>query len=102
MSSHAKGVVIEAVGVTPKGNSGCRKCYRVKLKNDEIVLAYVPHDGGFNFISENDEVLLEKKTMKDIPQVKYRVIKTSGVCLKKLVNPGPPCQCPRCGGPPRV
>ena len=51
----ARGVVLEQVGVNAiYPHSGCRKCVKVKLiKSSKVVLAYVPGDGGLNFISEN-------------------------------------------------
>lgn len=43
-SSHAKGIVLEKIGVMAKQpNSGIRKCVRVQLlKNGKKVTAYVP------------------------------------------------------------
>ena len=59
-SSHAKGIVLEKVGVEAKQpNSAIRKCVRVQLiKNGKKVTAFVPNDGCLNFVDENDEVLL--------------------------------------------
>lgn len=46
-SSHAKGIVLEKVGVEAKQpNSAIRKCVRVQLiKNGKKVTAFVPNDG---------------------------------------------------------
>merc|ERR1711939_595498 len=59
-SSHAKGIVLEKVGVEAKQpNSAIRKCVRVQLiKNGKKGTAFVPNDGCLNFVDENDEVLL--------------------------------------------
>jgi small subunit ribosomal protein S23e len=59
-SSHAKGIVLEKVGVEAKQpNSAIRKCVRVQLiKNGKKVTAFVPNDGCLNFLDENDEVLI--------------------------------------------
>ncbi|CAH8664053.1 unnamed protein product [Schistosoma curassoni] len=59
-ASHAKGVVLEKVGVEAKQpNSAIRKCVRVQLlKNGKKITAFVPNDGCLNFIEENDEVLV--------------------------------------------
>merc|ERR1712000_432175 len=75
-SSHAKGIVLEKVGVEAKQpNSAIRKCVRVQLiKNGKKVTAFVPNDGCLNFVDENDEVLLagfgrKGKAKGDIPGV---------------------------------
>ncbi|KAM6504839.1 ribosomal protein S23 [Fusarium solani] len=74
-SSHAKGIVLEKVGVEAKQpNSAIRKCVRVQLiKNGKKVTAFVPNDGCLNFVDENDEVLLagfgrKGKAKGDIPR----------------------------------
>jgi small subunit ribosomal protein S23e len=114
-SSHAKGIVLEKVGVEAKQpNSAIRKCVRVQLiKNGKKVTAFgtfhsqlylrhlsaqpcssplsfvVPNDGCLNFVDENDEVLLagfgRKGNAKgDIPGVRFKVVKVSGVGLSAL------------------
>ena len=54
-SSHAKGIVLEKLGVESKQpNSAIRKCVRAQLlKNAKKVTAFVPNDGCLNFIDEN-------------------------------------------------
>jgi ribosomal protein uS12 len=54
-SSHAKGIVVEKIGVEAKQpNSAIRKCVRVQLiKNGKKVTAFVPNDGCLNFVEEN-------------------------------------------------
>ncbi|KAH0613155.1 uncharacterized protein H6S33_009535 [Morchella sextelata] len=128
-SSHAKGIVLEKVGVEAKQpNSAIRKCVRVQLiKNGKKVTAFgmkssapnmggeyvvgevgvwaawvkdeeqqwkwgavtVPNDGCLNFVDENDEVLLagfgrKGKAKGDIPGVRFKVVKVSGVGLSAL------------------
>merc|ERR1739838_1088892 len=90
-SSHAKGTVLEKVGVEAKQpNSAIRKCVRVQLiKNGKKVTAFVPNDGCLNFVDENDEVLLagfgrKGKAKGDIPGVRFKVVKVSGVGLSAL------------------
>ncbi|CAG8684416.1 13026_t:CDS:2, partial [Acaulospora colombiana] len=96
-SSHAKGIVLEKVGVEAKQpNSAIRKCVRVQLiKNGKKVAAFVPvltspqNDGCLNFIDENDEVLISGfgrsgKAKGDIPGVRFKVVKVSGVGLLAL------------------
>merc|ERR1711982_127756 len=90
-ASHAKGIVLEKVGVEAKQpNSAIRKCVRVQLiKNGKKVTAFVPNDGCLNFVDENDEVLLagfgrKGKAKGDIPGVRFKVVKVSGVGLSAL------------------
>merc|ERR1712108_60755 len=90
-ASHAKGIVLEKVGVEAKQpNSAIRKCVRVQLiKNGKKVTAFVPFDGGLNFVDENDEVLIsgfgrKGKAKGDIPGVRFKVVKVSGVGLSAL------------------
>merc|ERR1712176_1509047 len=56
--SHAKGIVLEKIGIGAKQpNSAIRKCCRVQLiKNGKKITAFVPKDGCLNYIEENDEV----------------------------------------------
>lgn len=90
-SSHAKGIVLEKIGIESKQpNSAIRKCVRVQLiKNGKRVTAFVPNDGCLNFVDENDEVLLagfgrKGKAKGDIPGVRFKVVKVSGVSLLAL------------------
>ncbi|CDS01619.1 hypothetical protein [Sporisorium scitamineum] len=90
-SSQAKGIVLEKIGVEAKQpNSAIRKCVRVQLiKNGKKVAAFVPNDGCLNFVDENDEVLISGfgragKAKGDIPGVRFKVVKVSGVGLRAL------------------
>eukprot|EP01107_Rhizomastix_libera_P018604 TRINITY_DN97_c0_g1_i1.p1 TRINITY_DN97_c0_g1~~TRINITY_DN97_c0_g1_i1.p1 ORF type:complete len:144 (-),score=33.63 TRINITY_DN97_c0_g1_i1:116-547(-) len=90
-SSHAKGIVVEKIGVESKQpNSAVRKCVRVQLiKNGKKITAFVPRDGCLNFIEENDEVLVagfgrKGHSVGDIPGVRFKVVKVSGVSLWAL------------------
>ncbi|KNE97198.1 hypothetical protein PSTG_09460 [Puccinia striiformis f. sp. tritici PST-78] len=90
-SSHAKGIVLEKVGVEAKQpNSAIRKCVRVQLiKNGKKVTAFVPNDGCLNFLDDNDEVLIAGfgragHAKGDIPGVRFKVVKVSGVGLLAL------------------
>ena len=102
--------MLEKVGVEAKQpNSAIRKCVRVQLiKNGKKVTAFgkdtipmktaartctdfraVPNDGCLNFVDENDEVLLagfgrKGKAKGDIPGVRFKVVKVSGVGLAAL------------------
>jgi small subunit ribosomal protein S23e len=90
-SSHAKGIVLEKIGIEAKQpNSAIRKCCRVQLiKNGKKISAFIPRDGVMNFIDENDEVLVagfgrSGHAVGDIPGVRFKIIKVSGVGLLAL------------------
>jgi small subunit ribosomal protein S12 len=90
----ARGVVLEKVGIASKQpNSAVRKCVRVQLiKNGKEITAFVPKDGGLNFINERDEVIVAGiggtlgRSMGDIPGVRYKVISVNGVSLDALLK----------------
>ncbi|KAG2322285.1 hypothetical protein Bca52824_015498 [Brassica carinata] len=54
-SSHAKGIVLELIGVEAKQpNSAIRKCARIQLiKNGKKVVAFVPNDSCLNILEPN-------------------------------------------------
>ncbi|CAG9322078.1 unnamed protein product [Blepharisma stoltei] len=90
-TSHAKGIVVEKLGIESKQpNSAVRKCVRVLLKkNGKKIAAFVPNDGCLNFIDENDEVLVagfgrSGHAVGDIPGVRFKVVKVKGVSLLAL------------------
>ncbi|TRM81893.1 30S ribosomal protein S12, partial [Sulfolobus sp. A20-N-F6] len=88
----ARGIVLEKVGIESRQpNSAVRKCVRVQLvKNGRVVTAFVPGDGGVNFIDEHDEVMIAGiggtlgRSMGDLPGVRYKVIMVNGVSLDAL------------------
>ncbi len=88
----ARGIVLEKVALEAKQpHSSIRKCVKIQLiKNGKTITAYVPLDGGLNFIEEHDEVLVEGiggskgRSLGDIPTVRWRVIQVNGVSLKAL------------------
>merc|ERR1712062_844646 len=88
---HAKGIVLEKVGVEAKHpNSAIRKCVRVQLiKNGKKITAFVPNDGCLNYIEENDEVLVagfgrSGHAVGDIPGVRFKIVKVANVSLLAL------------------
>ena len=90
-SSHAKGIVLEKIGIEAKQpNSAIRKCVRVQLiKNGKKIAAFVPNDGCLNFVDENDEVLVagfgkSGVAKGDIPGVRFKISKVAGVSLLAL------------------
>jgi small subunit ribosomal protein S12 len=88
----ARGIVLEKVGIESRQpNSAVRKAVRVQLvKNGRVVTAFVPGDGGVNFIDEHDEVIIAGiggtlgRSMGDLPGVRYKVIMVNGVSLDAL------------------
>ena len=90
-SSHAKGIVLDKIGVEAKQpNSAIRKCCRVQLiKNGKKIIAFVPNDGCLHFVEENDEVLVaglgrSGHAVGDLPGVRFKVVKVSSVGLYAL------------------
>merc|ERR1712037_276280 len=90
-ASHAKGIMLEKIGIEAKQpNSAIRKCVRVQLiKNGKKNAAFVPRDGCLNYVDDNDEVLLSGfgragHAVGDIPGVRFKVVKVSGVSLLAL------------------
>lgn len=90
-SSHAKGIVIEKLGIESKQpNSAVRKAVRVQLvKNAKRVTAFVPFDGCLGYIDENDEVMIagfgkKGRSKGDIPGVRFKVVKVASVGLYAL------------------
>lgn len=62
----------------------------LELGADKLCGASVPNDGCLNFVDENDEVLLagfgrKGKAKGDIPGVRFKVVKVSGVGLSAYV-----------------
>lgn len=77
-----RGVCTRVWTVTPKKpNSALRKVARVRLTNGFEVTAYIPGEG--HNLQENSIVLIEGGRVKDLPGVRYHVIRgvldTSGV-----------------------
>jgi len=61
----------------------------VQLLGPDTDKFVVPNDGCLNFVDENDEVLLagfgrKGKAKGDIPGVRFKVVKVSGVGLSAL------------------
>lgn len=77
-----KGVVLRSFIVNPKKpNSAERKCVRVRLSNGNEVTAHIPGEG--HRLQEHSQVLIRGGRVKDLPGVKYKVIRgaadTAGV-----------------------
>ncbi|KAL8490238.1 hypothetical protein ACS0TY_025953 [Phlomoides rotata] len=86
-SSHAKGIVLEKIGIEAKQpNSAIRKCARVQLiKNGKKIATFSPIDGCLNYIEENVSYILRNgRVVGDIPCVRFKVVKVSIVSLLTL------------------
>lgn len=62
------------------------------VKYSDMCHCTVPNDGCLNFVDENDEVLLagfgrKGKAKGDIPGVRFKVVKVSGVGLSAYAFP---------------
>ena len=81
-----RGVCTRVYTTTPKKpNSALRKVARVRLTNGMEVTAYIPGEG--HNLQEHSIVLIRGGRMKDIPGVRYHIIRgtldTSGVDDRK-------------------
>ena len=69
-----RGVCTRVYTTTPKKpNSAMRKVARVRLTNGKEVNAYIPGEG--HNLQEHSIVLVEGGRVKDLPGVKYHVIR---------------------------
>ncbi|AKK19835.1 30S ribosomal protein S12 [Candidatus Liberibacter africanus] len=69
-----RGVCLRVYTVTPKKpNSALRKVIKARLTSDVEVIAYVPGEG--HNLQEHSVVMLCGGRVKDLPGVKYRVIR---------------------------
>lgn len=85
-SPQKRGVCTSVKTVTPKKpNSALRKVARVKLTNGIEVTAYIPGEG--HNLQEHSIVLLRGGRTKDLPGVRYKVIRgaldTAGVAKRQ-------------------
>jgi small subunit ribosomal protein S12 len=69
-----KGICQKIYTVTPrKPNSALRKVAKVWLQNKKSVIAYIP--GESHNLQEYSNVLIRGGNVKDLPGVKYKVIR---------------------------
>lgn len=81
-----RGVCVRVGTMTPKKpNSALRKYAKVKLTNQQEVLAYIPGEG--HNLQEHSVVLLRGGRVKDLPGVRYHIVRgvfdTQGVANRK-------------------
>ena len=73
-SPQKRGVCTRVYTTTPKKpNSALRKVARVRLSNNFEVAAYIPGEG--HNLQEHSIVLIEGGRVKDLPGVRYHVIR---------------------------
>lgn len=73
-SPQRKGVCIRVFTKAPKKpNSAQRRCARVRLGNGHVVLTSIPGRG--HTLQEHSVVLIRGGRVKDLPGVKYRVVR---------------------------
>ncbi len=78
-SPQKRGVCIKVYTTTPKKpNSALRKVCRVRLTNGFEVTAYIPGEG--HNLQEHSVVLIRGGRVKDLPGVRYHVIRGSLDC----------------------
>ena len=74
-----RGVCVKVYTTTPKKpNSALRKVARVRLSNGFEVTAYIPGEG--HSLQEHSIVLIRGGRAKDLPGVRYRVIRGALDC----------------------
>jgi small subunit ribosomal protein S12 len=73
-SPQKKGVCLKVYTRTPKKpNSAIRKIARVRLTNGSDIIAYIPGEG--HSLQEHSVVLVRGGRVKDLPGVKYHLIR---------------------------
>ena len=75
-----KGVCLKVSIVKPKKpNSANRKIAKVRLSNNRTVIAYIPGEG--HNLQTHSMVLVQGGRRKDLPGVKYKIIRGKYDCL---------------------
>lgn len=84
-SPQRRGVVLRAYTVKPKKpNSALRKACTVRLSNGMNVIAYIPGIG--HNIQEHSQVMIRGGRVKDLPGVKYHVIRGALDCAGDTIR----------------
>ena len=74
MCPQKKGVCLKIFLRTPKKpNSALRKLAKLRLTNEKIISAYIPGEG--HKLQEYSTVLIRGGRVKDLPGVKYKLIR---------------------------
>ena len=73
-SPQKRGVCLRVYTKTPKKpNSAIRKIAKIRLSNIKDIIAYIPGEG--HNLQEHSVVLVRGGRVKDMPGVKYKVIR---------------------------
>jgi len=77
-----RGVCTKVYTTTPKKpNSAMRKVAKVRLTNQQVIIAYIPGEG--HNLQEHSIVLVRGGRVKDLPGVRYHIVRgaldTAGV-----------------------
>ncbi len=73
-STQKRGVCMRVYTKTPKKqNSAIRKIAKIRLSNTREIIAYIPGEG--HNLQEHSVVLVRGGRVKDMPGVKYKVIR---------------------------
>jgi len=82
------GTVLRVWVASPKKpNSGNRKMARVRLSNSVEITASIP-GLGMGGVQDHSRVIVERGRTKDVPGVKYRIIRGSWDCTSEAADPG--------------
>jgi small subunit ribosomal protein S12 len=74
LNPQLKGTVLKTMIMKPKKpNSANRKICKIKLSNGKQILAHIPGEG--HNLQEHSMVLIHGGRVKDLPGIKYRVIR---------------------------
>jgi len=80
-----RGVCVKVYAIKPKKpNSALRKLAKVRLSNGFTVLAYIPGIG--HNLQEHSVVLVRGGRIKDLPGVKYHIIRGVQDCIGDTLN----------------
>lgn len=84
-----RGVCLQVMTRTPKKpNSALRKVAKVRLTNGEEVIAYIGGEG--HNLQEHSIVLVRGGRVKDLPGVRYHIVRGALDCLGvRQAPPGP-------------
>ena len=79
-SPQKRGVCLQVKTMTPKKpNSALRKIARVRLSNGKEVTVYIPGEG--HTLQEHSIVLVRGGRVRDLPGVRYHIIRGTLDCL---------------------
>jgi small subunit ribosomal protein S12 len=101
-SPQRRGVCTRVYTTTPKKpNSALRKVAKVRLTNQQEVIAYIPGEG--HNLQEHSIVLVRGGRVKDLPGVRYHIVRgaldTAGVDGRKQQRSKYGAKRPKAGAP---